>query len=182
MHEHLFFDEFGPTTEFEAIASSDIHYRLTGGSSNSDPTASLGGAASTTTDAGSSIMNDITGAQSAAGITKYRGVSLRNEHGSLTWQSVKVWVSTDTPSSDTDADVALAAEAVNTQQASIANETTAPTSVTFANTAVSFATGLSVGDIPAGQFKGVWLKLVVTAGAAAAADSFTISAQGDTNP
>lgn len=165
-----------------AIASSDIHYRLSGGSSNSDPLASLGGAKSTTTDAGATIMNDVTGAQSAAGITKYRGVVLSNEHGSLTWQSVKVWVSTDTPSADTDSDVALAAEAVNTQMASIGAETTAPTSVTFANTAVSFATGLSIGDIPASQFKGVWLKLVVTAGAAAAADSFTISAQGDTNP
>lgn len=164
------------------IASSDIHYRLSGGSSNSDPTASLGGAKSTTTDAGSTIFPDVTGAQSAAGITQYRGVVLSNEHGSLTWQSVKVWISTDTPSADTDADVALAAEAVNTQMASIGNETTAPTSVTFANTAVSFATGLSVGDIPASQFKGVWLKRVTTAGAAAAADSFTVSAQGDTNP
>lgn len=165
-----------------AIASSDIHYRLSGGSSNSDPNASLGGAKSTTTDAGSTIFDDVSGAESAAGDTEYRGVVLSNEHGSLTWQSVKVWISTDTPSADTDADVALAAEAVNTQMASIANENTAPTSVTFANTAVSFATGLSVGDIPASQFKGVWIKRVITAGAAAAADSFTVSAQGDTNP
>lgn len=165
-----------------AIASSDIHYRLSGGSSNSDPTASLGGAKSTTTDATTTILPDVTGAQSAAGITQYRGVVVSNEHGSLTYQSVKVWISTDTPSADTDADVALAAEAVNTQMASIGAETTAPTSVTFANTAVSFASGLSIGDIPSTQFKGVWLKRVVTAGAAAAADSFTVSAQGDTNP
>jgi hypothetical protein len=165
-----------------AIASSDIHYRLSGGSSNSDPNASLGGAKSTTTDAASTIFDDVSGAESAAGDTEYRGLCLSNEHGSLTWQSVKIWISTDTPSADTDADVALAAEAVNTQMASIANENTAPTSVTFANTAVSFATGLSIGDIPSTQFKGIWLKRAVTAGAAAAADSFTVSAQGDTNP
>lgn len=164
------------------IASSDIHYRLSGGAGNSDPLASLGGAKSTTTDAGSTIFPDVSGAQSAAGLTSYRGVVLSNEHGSLTYQAPKVWISTDTPSADTDSDVALAAEAVNTQMASIGAETTAPTSVTFANTAVSFATGLATGDIPAGQFRGVWLKRVVTAGAAAAADSFTVSAQGDTNP
>lgn len=164
------------------IASSDIHYRLSGGSSNSDPNASLGGAKSTTTDAGATIFDDVTGAESAAGDTEYRGVYISNEHGSLTYQAPKVWVATDTPSADTDADVALAAEAVNTQMASIANENTAPTSITFANTAVSFATGLSIADIPAGQFKGIWLKRVVNAGAAAAADSFTITCQGDTNP
>lgn len=165
-----------------AITTADIHYRLSGGAANTDPLLSLGGARSTTTDAGATLFPDVTGAQSTSGITQYRGVYVSNEHGSLTYQAVKVWISTDTPSADTDSDVALAAEAVNTTMATIANETTAPTSVTFANTAVSFATGLSIGDIPNGQFKGIWLKRVVNSGAAAAADSFTVSAQGDTNP
>lgn len=165
-----------------AITASDIHYRLSGGSGNTDPNASLGGVKSTSTDAGSTIFDDVSGAESAAGDTEYRGVVISNEHGSLTYQSVKVWVSTDTPSADTDADVALAAEAVNTTMATIANENTSPSGVTFANTAVSFATGLSIGDIPSGQFKGVWLKRVVNSSAAAAADSFTVSCQGDTNP
>lgn len=164
------------------IASSDIHYRLSGGSSNSDPAASLGGAKSTTTDAGATIMPDVTGAQSAAGITQYRGVYVSNEHGSLTYQAVKVWKSTAPSASGDAADLALAAEAVNTQMASIGAETTAPSGVTFANTAVSFATGLSIGDIPSTQFKGIWLKRTITAGTAAAADSFAITAQGDTNP
>jgi hypothetical protein len=164
------------------ITASDIHYRLSGGASNSDPNASLGGVKSTTTDAGSNIFDDVSGAESTSGDTEYRGVVLSNEHGSLTWQQVKVWVSTDTPSADTDADIALAAEAVNTTMATIANENTAPSSVTFTNAAVSFATGLSIGDIPNSQFKGVWLKRVINAAAAAAADSFTVTAQGDTNP
>jgi len=164
------------------IASTDIHYRLSGGASNSNQNAALGGAMSTTTDASASLYDDVTGAESAAGDTEYRGVYISNEHGSLTYQSVKVWISTDTPSADTDADVALAAEAVNVTMATIADENTAPSGVTFNNSAVSFATGLSIGDIPAGQKKGVWLKRVVNAGAAAAADSFTVSCQGDTNP
>jgi hypothetical protein len=164
------------------IAGTDVHYRLSGGAANNDPNASLGGARSTTTDAGSNIFDDVSGAESAAGRTEYRGVYVSNEHATLTYQGVRAWTSTDTPSADTDADLALAAEAVNTQMASIGSETTAPSGVTFTNAAVSFATGLVIGDIPATQWKGVWLKRVVTAGAAAAADSFTVSAQGDTNP
>jgi hypothetical protein len=164
-----------------AILTSDIHYRLSGGSSNTNPDLSLGGVKSST-DAGSNIFSDVTGAEASAGKTSYRGVVLDNQHGSLTWTAVFVWMSSDTPSSDTDADVALAVEAVNTTMATIANELTAPSSVTFTNAAVSYATGLSVGNIPAGQFKGVWLKRVVNAGALSASDAFTISAQGTSLP
>jgi hypothetical protein len=164
------------------ITATDIHLRLTGGASNSNPASSLGGAKSTTTDAGSNLFDDVSGAESAAGDTEYRGISVSNEHGSLSYLAPRVWIGTDTPSADTDADVALAAEAVNTTMATIADENTAPTSVTFANTAVSFATGLTIPDIPNGQFKGVWLKRVVNAGAAPVADTFTLNVQGDTNP
>lgn len=165
------------------IVAGDIHYRLSGGAANATPILSLGGAMSTTTDAAATLFDDVTGAESAAGDTEYRAVYVYNAHGSLTYLAPTLWISTDTPSADTDADIALATEAVNTAIAqTIANENTAPSSVTFANTAVSFGTGLVSADIPFGQFKGVWVKRVVTAGAAAFADSFTISCQGDTNP
>lgn len=164
------------------IVASDIHYRLSGGSGNSAPASSLGGVMSTSTDAGSNIFADITGAESAAGVTKYRGVYIYNGHGTLSYLAPRVWVNPDTPSADTDADVALATEAVGSDMATIGSETTAPSGVTFANTAVSYATGLTIADIPAGSRKGVWVKLVVNSGAAAAADSFTVNCQGDTNP
>lgn len=166
-----------------AIAAGDIHYRLSGGASNADPTASRGGAMSTTTDAGATLFEDIDGPTAAAGHTDYRAVYIQNAHGSLTYQAVKVWVSTDTPSATTDADIALATEAVNTAIVqTISPDTSAPSGVTFANTAIDYATGLSIGDIPNGQFKGVWVKRVINAGTTAVADSFTITCQGDTNP
>lgn len=164
------------------IAASDIHFRLSGGAANSNQNASLGGAKSTTTDASASLFDDVTGAESASGDTEYRGIYVSNEHGTLTYLAPRVWVGPDTPSPDTDADIALATEAVNVTMATITDENTAPAGVTFANTAVSYATGLPIPDVPAGQFKGVWLKRVVNAGAAAYADSFTINVQGDTNP
>lgn len=165
-----------------AIQASDLHYRLSGGSGNAAQASSLGGVMSTTTDATSGIFDDITGAESSSGVTQYRGVYLYNAHGTLSWLTPKVWINPDTPSADTDADIALAVEAVNVDMATIANETTAPATVTFTNAAVSYATGLSIPDIPAGGRKGIWLKLVVNAGATAAADSFTVNGQGDTNP
>lgn len=165
-----------------AIVAGDIHYRLSGGASNADPLLSLGGVMSTTTDAGTTIFDDVSGAESSAGDTEYRGVYVLNNHGSLTYQGVRVWVSTDTPSADTDADIALAGEGLNATMETVANENTAPVGEVFANTAVSYATGLVMGDIPFGQRYGLWIKRVVNAGAAAYADSFTITCQGDTNP
>jgi len=164
------------------IAATDIHFRLSCGAGNSNQNASLGGAKSTATDASASLFDDVTGAESASGDTEYRGIYVSNEHGTLAYLAPKVWISPDTPSPDTDADIALAVEAVNVTMATIADENTAPASVTFANTAVSYATGLSIPDIPAGQYKGIWVKRVVNAGAAAYADSFTVNVQGDTNP
>jgi hypothetical protein len=165
-----------------AIAASDIHYRLSGGAGNADPLLSLGGVKSTATDAGANIFPDVPAGDAATGKTQYRGVVLHNAHGSLTYLGVKVWVDTDTPSPDTDADIALALEAVNVTMATIANDTTAPAGVTFTNAAVSEATGLSIGDIPFSQFKGIWLKRVVNPGAVSYSDSFSVSAKGSTAP
>lgn len=164
------------------IVGTDIIYRLAGGSGNSDPNASLGGVMSTSTAAGANLFDDVSGAESAAGDTEYRGIYVLNNHGSLSYLAPRLWVSTDTPSADTDADVALASEAVGSTMATIADENTAPAAITFANTAVSYATGLVIADIPFGSRKGIWIKRVVTAAAAAASDSFTVTVQGDTNP
>src|SRR5215471_7155748 len=92
------------------IVATDIHFRLSGGAANSNQNAALGGAKSTTTDASASLFDDVTGAESAAGDTEYRGIYVSNEHGTLAYLAPRVWVSPDTPSPDTDADLALALE------------------------------------------------------------------------
>ena len=48
------------------IVSTDIKYRLSGGSSNTDPTASLGGVKSTT-DASTNLLDTVSSAEAAAG-------------------------------------------------------------------------------------------------------------------
>lgn len=165
------------------IASSDIDYHLSGGAGNSDPNAALGGAISTTqiTDATvANLFDNVSGAEAAAGDTEYRCIYVKNNHGSLTLQGAKVWIETNTPSGDTSAEIGLGSSAVNGTEQTVANESTAPGSVTF-STAAGEGNALTIGDIPAGQHKAIWVKRIVSAAAAAYnADSVVVKVQGDT--
>jgi len=165
------------------IVSSDIVERLSGGASNSDPNASLGGAKSSTAVTDNTTHNlwdVVSSAESSSGEDEYRCIYVHNAHGSLTLQSAKVWIQTNTPSSDTSVEIGLGTSAVNGTEQTVANENTAPTSVTF-STAAGEGNALSIGNIPSGQHKAIWIKRHINASAAAANDdSYIISYAGDT--
>ncbi len=165
------------------IASSDIKFHLSGGAANADPNAALGGAISATLIADATVANlfdNVSGAESAAGDTEYRCFYVKNNHASLTLQSATLWVQTNTPSPDTSAEIGLGASAINGVEPAIANESAAPGGVTF-STANGETNALSIGGIPAGQHKAIWVKRIVnTAAAAYNADSVVIKVQGDT--
>lgn len=163
-----------------AIIASDIVYRLSGGAGNASPAASLGGAKSSTA-AGSNLFDDVSSAEAASGDTEYRCFYVHNGHGTLTYLGSKIWIQTNTPSADTTVEIGLGSSGLNATEQTVANENTAPTSVTFSAPS-NFAGGLTMGDIPAGQHYAIWVKRIVNAAAASAADSFTIRVQGDTNP
>ena len=166
-----------------AILSTDIVFRHSGGAGNSDPNASLGGAISSTAITAAALSNlfdQVGSAESAAGDVEYRCFYVRNSHGSLALQNAVVWIVTNTPASDTTADIGLGSSAVNGTEQTIANEGTAPTSVTFSAPATKGA-GLSIGNIPAGQHKAIWVRRTITAGAAANnLDNVVIRVEGDT--
>lgn len=165
------------------IASSDIKFYLSGGAANSDPNAALGGAISSTeiTDASvANLFDNVSSAESSAGDTEYRCLYMKNTHATLALQSAKVYIQTNTPSADTSAEIGLGSSAVNGTESTVANESTAPGSVTF-STAAGVGNALSIGNIPAGQHKAIWVKRIVGAGAAAYnADSVIIRVEGDT--
>lgn len=163
-----------------AIVSGDILYKLSGGSGNSNPDASLGGIISSTT-AGTNVFDDVGSAEATAGDIEYRCLYVLNNHASLTYLGAKIWIQTNTPSADTTVAIGLGTAGLNTTEQTVANENTAPTSVTFSSP-TDFTGGLTMGDIPFGQRYAFWIRRTVTAGAAGAADSFTIRIQGDTNP
>lgn len=170
------------------ILAGDLETRLSGGAANTSELSSLGGAMSTaaggvfTTGVANNLWDDVTGAQSAAGLTEYRAFYIKNNHGSITWQSPVFWIDSLTSSADTEFDVALASEAVNVAIAqTLASETSVPTGVTFTRP-TSKGSGLTIANMAAGTFKGLWIKRTVTAGAAAFADSGSIRVEGDSGP
>lgn len=166
------------------IVSADIHQRLSGGALNSDPHASLGGIKSSTQIVDNTFENlfrNVPGDESAVGSTKYRGVYVHNDHGTLTLKSTKIWFEAQTSSPDTSVEMALAGEGLNATMETIADEDTAPVGEVFSAPA-NKAAGLLMGDIPPGQHFGWWCKRIVNIGAAAfAADTFVVKVEGDTD-
>lgn len=168
------------------ITQAEIEYRLSGGAANADPKASLGGAMSTaaggliTPGAPNNLWDDVTGAESAAGVVEHRAFYVRNIHATLTWLGVRYWIDAPTTSTDTEFDIALATEAVNAPIAAVLGaEGSVPIGVTFTRPTTK-AGGLVIGDVPAQGFKGLWIRRTVGAAAASAADSGSIRCEGET--
>lgn len=166
------------------IVNTDLKIRLSGGASNSDPNASLGGAKSSTevTDNSTHNIFDLaSGTETNAGDTEYRCVYLHNGHGSLTAKNVRIYVSSNTTSTTTEMDIGLGSSAINGTEQTIADEQTAPTSVTFSHP-TDYASGLASADIPAGQHRSVWFKRIINAGTSALNDdSVTLKYDCDTD-
>lgn len=161
------------------IASTDIVYRLAGGASNALPLASLGSIKSSVA-AGSTIFDGVTGTEAAAGDIEYRCIYVHNAHASLSLDNAVAWLAANTPSTSTDMAIGIGTSALNATEQTVADEQTAPAGVTF-SAAASKGAGISLGSIPAGQSRAIWLRRTVSAGAAAvSSDTFTVRTEGDT--
>ena len=154
-----------------AIVASDLKIRLSGGSSNSDVNASLGGAKSSTevTDnSDNNLFDDVSGTESNAGDTEYRCLYVHNGHGSLTAQNTRIYISQDPAGSGDTWAIALDGVGLNaTAEGPVANENTAPSGESFTSP-TDYAGGLSMGNIPAGQHYAFWIRRTITAGTGAA--------------
>lgn len=179
-----------------AITSSDILYKLStksgsaGNSLTSTPAASLGKYISTTQITAASLNNlfdDITGDENAASESEYRCFFVHNNHASLTWQNVVVWLSSEVSGGASAAiaidDIAASAIGSSSAQADeIANEDTAPgAGVGSFSSPTSKGTGLSLGNIPAGSCRAVWVRRTTANNAAVDSDGATIRCEGDTS-
>jgi hypothetical protein len=166
--------------------AADLELHLSGGAANTDKNAALGGARSTAgggvvpeASTPNSLFDDVSGAEETAGDIEYRGVFVRNV-GDVEAQSVVVWL-TDTADGGTTIAIAAADEAADDVDPieTIANENTAPSGPSF-STPTTEGGGISLGSIPAGFHKGLWIRRTITAGTGASADSFTLHAAFDT--
>lgn len=160
-----------------SVVASDIKYYYTGTGTSSNPGGSLGGASTSYVVATTieKLFGVVTPEEALAGSVKYRAIDVKNDNGSDTLYSAYLWISTETTSPNTT--VAIAYDSVGTQ--SIANETTAPTGVTF-STPLSKATGVLLGDMTPTDRRRIWLKRTVTAGVAKTTDSGSLTVGGGT--
>lgn len=176
-----------------AITATDILFKLSkntgpgNSSAQADPNDSIGGFMSSTaiTDATLHNLFDIvTGDDNAASDVEYRCFFIFNNHGSLTWESVKVWLFSETAGGASaaiaiDGTGVVSATSASAQAERVANENTAPSGETFSSPTTK-AAGLSVGNIGAGQVIAIWVRRTAANTAAVDTDGVIIRAEGDT--
>lgn len=176
------------------IVAGDIQKRYTVAASAGDTTpgsvsTSLGDQVSTTQitdDVLGNFFPDVTGVESTAGVVKYRGFCVLNNHATLTLTNAQISVANQISGGGTvavavDGTAASAKNSASAQLVTIPNENTAPSG------ASAFSAGpISLGSIGPGQVKGFWLRLTVPAGATSPGldgiDEFDVVIEGDTLP
>ena len=175
-----------------AVANSELQLRYTGTAGTA--ATSLGGAPSTT-QIGSpnlhNIFDEVSGDESSAGDINFRIIVFHNA-SSQEAKNVHLHFEANHDSgdqsgvpgitNDQDGDISLAiGSALNTNPTAITNEDTAPTITGSWNNGTTRATGIDLGDVPGGQFRGVALRRVIADGAPAAdAAEFQIRITADT--
>lgn len=126
------------------------------------------------------LWDVVSSTESNGGDTEYRCIYLHNNHGTLTLQNAKVWIASNTGSSSTAVRIAAGTSAINGTEQTIGGEGTEPSGVSW-STAANEGAAVSLGNIPAGQHKAIWIERVVNAGASAANDdSYQLTYAGDT--
>lgn len=176
-----------------AIQASEILLKYsvsaaTGNSSAGTAATSLGDQISTTTIADATlnaIFDDISGAENAANTVDYRCIFVHNSNASNALQNAVVWLSAEVGGG---ASIAIAIDNIaasaigsaSAQAAVIASEITAPSGVGAFSSPTTFGTGLSLGNIPAGSCRAVWIRRTAANSAALNNDGVTLSVQGDT--
>ncbi len=164
----------------------DIEARLSVGAANFDPDSALGGVMSTLVIPTALLLNlfdHVTSGELSAGDTEYRCYYIFNNHATDAWDTAKLYIQTDSPSSDSVLDIGLDAaglgDGISTGVATtIVDESTAPGSVTFSHP-TTFAGGLVLGDVAAGEGHAIWVRRIISSsGSSAPRDNVIIAHEG----
>jgi hypothetical protein len=177
-----------------AIVAADIKFKLSVNTSPGNANAqgnvnnSLGGYMASTeiTDATlNNLFDDVTGDENSASDVEYRGMFVHNDHATIDWTSVVMWISSEVGGGTT---VAIAPadegavpedQAGTVQMETIADEQTAPSGPSF-SAPTTKGTGISLGTIGANEAHGIWVRRTAADTAAVNNDGFTLSVEGDT--
>lgn len=176
-----------------AITAADILFKFSttagaaGNAGAGTAAGSLGKYISTTqiTDATlHNLFDIISGDENAASTVDYRCFFVHNNHGTITWENVKVWISSEVAGGASSAigldpaGVTVLASAP-VQAATIANELAVPAGVAF-SAPTTKAGGLTIGNMAPGTVAAIWVRRTAANTAAVDADGVTIRCEGDT--
>ena len=176
-----------------AITPAEIvlRYSTTAGTAGNTtagtPAGSLGKYASTTPWAGGAandLFDDISAADNAASVVDYRCVLVHNTNAANALQAAVAYLSAETAGGaniaiGVDPTAASAAGASAAQALTIASETTAPAGVAFSSPTTA-AGGITLGNIPAGSVRAIWVRRTATNSAPMSVDGVTIAIAGET--
>jgi len=160
------------------VLSTDLKFLLSGGGSNTNPNAALGGVISATEvvdDTLNNLFDNVSGAEHAAGDINYRCVYVKNNSAAIAY-NVKLYINTNTPAVDDAVQIGKDLAGLNATADTIADEHTTPDPAVTFSLADGYANAINLGDIPAGQVYAFWIKRIVSAGATAQANDSAIFA------
>lgn len=176
------------------IAASDLlwKYSVTSGAAGNatagTQAGSLGKYVSTTQPTDNVLnnwFNDVTAAENAALVVKYRLFFIHNNHATIAWGSPVVYLSAEVAGGVSvaiswDTTGVTAKGSSSAQGKTIANETTAPASQSF-TAPTTIGTALALGaNIPAGSVAGLWVRQTAANSAALDNDGVTLLFSGTT--
>lgn len=145
-----------------------ILLHLSGGSGNTDPAASIGGAPATG-QAPRAVFPDVTAPESVAGTVQYTCLYLHNARN-VPIVGLRAFFAPNTTSPHTTLAIGLGAAGVNANETPTPNNTTAPAGITFSEPDDA-ASGIVLPTLNANDRHPIWLRRTTESGAAEAADS-----------
>lgn len=126
------------------------------------------------------LFDNFTPAEATSGDEFYLGVYFENAHGTITMENIKHWISSITPSPDTEVAFGIALEGVNATMDTIADELTAPSPAVTFSAPTSQGAGLTHANLAPGDYIGIWFRLTIDALAAAKAnDGWAITSNAE---
>jgi hypothetical protein len=160
------------------VLVENVQIRLSGGASNSNPFASLGGVKSSNQmrdDMIDALFDPISETQRGTGHTDYYCIYVHNNSGTSQMSNTKIWF-TVVPSYIT---MGLGTSPVGGTEQTIATDTTPPAGINFSQP-LSELNSLSIGIIPLGSHKAVWFRRIIPVGVMPTANILTrFKVEGD---
>jgi hypothetical protein len=133
-------------------------------------TNNLGGAATASETDGSDLFDVFTDTETTDGVTVYACIVLDTD---VAYSNARIFIDSETTHANVNWSLGLGNAAINATEQTIADEETAPGSVTFTDSE-GLANALNIGNMAINDTKAFWVRCVVSAGALAK-NSFTFS-------